>query len=155
MMFRLRGIAVAGAVMATGLSMLAQPANAQTQACVPLQAVGSGGTRVEKSVSPPGTGVTRDNWNTDFIVPSNRNFRRYVARIVPLNEGDYNLQMNLKYRDDTADTVYNRVAGLPERKNYFISGAPRTNTNPYQVNVQVGGIPVVGNSYVLSVSGCS
>ncbi|QZZ18721.1 hypothetical protein J5X98_14705 [Leptothermofonsia sichuanensis E412] len=153
MIFRAESLVVAGTVLATGISIIAQPARGQTQRCVPFRAIG-GGTRIEKSVSPPGTGVTRDNWNTDFIVPSNQNFRRYVASILPLNGGEYNLQMNLKYRDNTADTVYNRIARLPERKTYSISGTPRINANPYQVNVQVGGVPVIGNSYVVSVSGC-
>jgi len=145
--------AVAGMVMATSLLTLIQ--SADTQTCTPLQAVGENATTVEKSVSPPGTGITRDNWNTDFVVPSDRSFRRYVATIFPLNGGEYNIQMNLKYNNETADTVYNQVTGLPEKQSFSVTGSPRANANPYQVNLQVGGIPVIGNSYKISVSACS
>lgn len=145
--------AIVGTVVLASLPNTPQSANAQT--CVPLRAVGKNTTVVEKSVSPPGTGIIRDNWHTDFIVPSNRSFRRYIANIMPINGGDYNVQMHLKYNDDSADTVYNQLTGLPERRAFAITGTPRTNANPYQVNLQVGGVPVIGNSYRVSVSACS
>ncbi|MGI0486733.1 hypothetical protein ACN4EK_14935 [Pantanalinema rosaneae CENA516] len=145
--------AIVGTVVLASLPAAAQSASAQT--CTPLRVVGENTTVVEKSVSPPGTGITRDNWHTDFLIPNTQSFRRYVVNILPLNGGDYNVQMNLKYNDDTADTVYNQVTGLPERQTFSIAGIPRASANPYQVNVQVGGVPVIGNSYRVSVSGCS
>ncbi|XHX76372.1 MAG: hypothetical protein RBJ76_18245 [Stenomitos frigidus ULC029] len=99
-------VTIAGAVVYASLPMI-QAANAQT--CTTLRVAGGNTTVVEKSVSPPGTGITRDNWNTDFVVPSNLTFRRYVANVVPINGGEYTVQMNLKYGNDTADTVYNQV----------------------------------------------
>lgn len=144
---------VTGTVIAASLPGLIQPVSAQT--CTPLQAIGETTTTVEKAVSPPGTGITRDNWNTDFVVPSNRSFNRYVATIFPLNGGEYNVQMNLKYNNETADTVYNRVTRLPERRSISITGSSRSNANPYQVNLQVGGVPVIGNSYRVSVAACN
>ncbi|HIK18900.1 MAG TPA: hypothetical protein IGS53_26950 [Leptolyngbyaceae cyanobacterium M33_DOE_097] len=152
-MARMPSFVVVSAAVATSLPILIQPASAQT--CTPLQAIGDNTTTVEKSVSPPGTGITRDNWNTDFVVPSDRSFRRYVATIFPLNGGEYNVQMNLKYNNETADTVYNQVAELPERQPFSVTGASRPNANPYQVNLQVGGVPVIGNAYRVSVSACS
>ncbi|MBL1175249.1 hypothetical protein [Pantanalinema sp. GBBB05] len=65
------------------------------------------------------------------------------------------MQVHLKYNDNTADTIYNQVIELPERQAFALTGVPRANANPYQVNLQVGGIPVIGNSYRISVSGCS
>lgn len=146
-------IAIAGTIGIASLSNPIQSASAQT--CVPLQVVGENTTVVEKAVSPPGTGVTRDNWNTDFVVPSTQAFRRYVASVYPINGGEYTIQMNLKYNDETADTVYNQVTGLAEGRAVAITGAPRANANPYQINLQIGGVPVLGNAYRVSVSACN
>ncbi|MBL1175248.1 hypothetical protein [Pantanalinema sp. GBBB05] len=77
--------AIVSAVALASLPNTPQSASAQT--CIPLRAVGGGMTVVEKSVSPPGTGIIRDNWHTDFLVPSNQSFRRYVANIFPVNGG--------------------------------------------------------------------
>jgi len=140
--------------VAAGLPYGVYQAPANAQACIPLEAVGKPVTEVEKSVSPPGTGITFDNWHTDFVVPSNQAFRRYIATIVPVNGGEYTVQMNLKYADDTADTVYNQTASLLEGRALSLVGLPRTDADPYQVNLQVGGVRAIGNAYRLSVVGC-
>jgi hypothetical protein len=147
------GTTVAGVV---GMTLLAGvPTQAQGQTCVPLQVVDGRGTQVEKSVSPPGTGVTRDNWNTDFVVPDGSQFNRYVAQISPNDAGEYRLFMALKYNNDTSDTVYDRVQQLSETNLYTIQGRPRNRPGPYQVNVAVGGLRAIGKNYTVSVLGCS
>jgi hypothetical protein len=149
----IRYFAIAAASIASAAFTSWSPA--QAQSCRALPVVGGSGTEVEKSVSPPSTGVTRSNWNTDFFVPSNRSFRRYVARIVPKNGGEYNVTMSLKYNNDTADRAFERTIDLPEGKPYDIQGAARNNATPYQVNVEVGGVQAIGNTYTVSAFGCS
>jgi hypothetical protein len=140
------------------LSSLASnsPIAAQTspQSCIPLQVVGGNATQVQKKVSLPGAIASRSNWNTDFVVPGNQTFQRYVATIEPLNRAKYSVQMFLKYSNGTADQVYNQTATLPQNQAFTISGAPRVDASPYQVNVSVGGVQALGNTYKLSVSGC-
>jgi len=150
----LKTIAIAGITSLVSVAVLTSvPAKAQT--CTALPIVDGKGTLVEKSVSPPGTGITRNNWSTDFVVPSSQSFRRYVARIVPKNGGEYDLAMSLKYNNDTADKAFIRTLKLAEGKPYTIQGASRNSATPYQVNVSVGGVRAIGNSYTVSMLGCN
>lgn len=138
---------VIGAIVATGL-----PVSAQT--CTPLRVVEGAGTQVQKKVSIPGTPTSRSNWNTDFAIPGGRGFSRYVATIVPVNGGNYTIQMFLKYPNKTSDKAYDNTVTLRDNQSLQISGSPRLNADPYQINLSVGGVPVVGNTYRVSVVGC-
>jgi hypothetical protein len=151
---RVCATSIASAASLAGVvCLIGAPAIAQT--CVPLAVVdGQGTQQIQKSVSPPGTGVTRDNWSTDFVVPSSQSFRRYVARILPENGGEYQVLVALKYNNDTADTVFNRTVELPQNRFYGIQGSARANATPYQVNVKVGGVKAIGNRYRVSALGC-
>ncbi len=150
----LKTIAIAGITSLVSVAVLTSvPAKAQT--CTALPIVDGKGTLIQKSVSPPGTGITRNNWSTDFVVPSSQSFRRYVARIVPKNGGEYDLAMSLKYNNDTADKAFIRTLELAEGKPYTIQGASRNSATPYQVNVSVGGVRAIGNSYTVSMLGCN
>ncbi len=135
--------------------------NAQT--CTPLAVVKGEGTSVTKKVSAPNVGNVpripagyRGNWDTDFIVPNNANFTEYIATIQSLSNdvGTFQVKMYLKYADDTADRVFDGGIQLDPNQQQQISGAPRPNNQPYQVNVNVGGIKALGYSYTLSVAGC-
>ena len=153
-MSQLKILKIAGITsLFSAVTLASAPAGAQT--CTALTVVDGKGTQVQKSVSPPGTGITRNNWSTDFVVPSSQSFRRYVARIVPKNGGEYDLAMSLKYNNDTADKAFIRTLKLAEGKPYNIQGAARSSATPYQVNVNVGGIRAVGNSYTVSMLGCN
>jgi len=44
---------------------------------------------------------------------------------------------------------------LAEGKPYTIQGASRNSATPYQVNVSVGGVRAIGNSYTVSMLGCN
>ncbi|MBL1177522.1 hypothetical protein [Pantanalinema sp. GBBB05] len=126
--------------------------------CTPLQVVGGGGTTVSKKISPPGAPLPygqklRNNWNTDFVVASPAT--SFVANIVAKNLGKYKIVMYLKYADNTADKVFEQEISLQDNQAYTVQGRPRrANLAPYQVNLFIGGIPVVGNSYTATVSGC-
>jgi hypothetical protein len=140
-------VAVVGSLV-VGVSL---PAIAQS--CSPLRVVGGAGrTSILKKVSQPGVPGAPDNWNTDFSV--NGRARRYVATIRAKNKGNYKIAVYLKYRDNSADKVREEQISLRDNQVVTISGAPRTNDTPYQVNVFVGGTLVVGNSYTTAVSAC-
>jgi hypothetical protein len=142
------GMTVAGAI--AGLTL---PANAQV--CTPLKAIGATRSPVQKKVSVPGAGVVaRNNWNTDFSVPNPGAYSYYVATVNPRNGGTYSIQMALKYPNDTADTVYDQKIELKQGSPLNISGSPRMSGKPYQVNLSVGGVEAVGNTYTVAVSGC-
>ena len=130
-------------------------AQTSPQACTPLQVVGGNATQVQKRVSLPGTLASRNNWNTDFVVPANQPFRRYVATIEPLNRAKYHVQMSLKYVNSTADQVYNQTTTLRQNQEFTVSGSPRIDATPYQVNLSIGGISALGDTYKASVSACN
>lgn len=125
--------------------------------CTPLKVVGGVGTTITKEISAPGVplpyGLKKsDNWNTDFEVTSSAT--TYVADIVAKNLGNYRISMYLKYPDNTSDKVFDQDVSLQNNQKYTIRGSKRTNMSPYQVNLFVGGIPVVGNSYTATIYGC-
>ena len=125
------------------------------QTCMPLKAIGSQGTQVKKSVSPPGFLVTRNNWNTDFAVPGGVAFRSFTATIIPSDSTKYDIAVYLKYSDKTTDKLYDQnsiqlAKGQPLR----ISGAPRTTSQPYEVNVKVSGLKKLDRTYTVSAVGC-
>lgn len=140
---------------ALGFAFLSYDAPVRSQTCYPLRVVGGQSTQVQKKVSAPGTVLVRSNWNTDFVVNQEQAFSRFAATVVPQNGGEYKLQMSLKYNNDTADQVYNQTVKLPEGKPFNMAGPKRNNATPYQVNVSVGGLAAVGNSYTVSAVGCN
>jgi hypothetical protein len=125
--------------------------------CTPLKVVGGQGTTVSKKISPPGAPLPygqklRNNWNTDFAVAAPAT--TFVANILVKNLGKYKIAMYLKYADNTSDKVFEQEVSLQDNQQYTVRGSKRPDTSPYQVNLFVGGVPVVGNSYTASVSGC-
>lgn len=148
-------LGVTTAVMGTNLVTTTQRAAAQ--ACSPLNVVGATGgeTRVEKKVSPPATGVTESNWNTDFAIGNDPPYSYYLAVVTPSNDGNYAIQLNLKYPDETADRIFDESAyTLTQGQPLQIEARPRPGVNPYQVNLQVGGVTALGNTYSVAAYGC-
>ena len=149
-----------------GCRSLAVPVVAAApQTCVPLTVVGGrrGQTRVEKKVNQPtipgpfGIRFTRNNWNTDWLVPSPERFERFVATITPEGEGSesFNIRMHLKYSDETVDELFNaKKYDIGPDKPLEITALPRQNRQPYQVNLYVGGLINVGDRYSATVQGC-
>jgi len=138
------------------------PTPAQSE-CIPLKVVGTADqVQVRKTVSPPGTVLTRNNWNTDFAVPNGANFQKYEVKIWSVESSNYDVKVNLKYSDGTSDQRFDRpdftirsvreTAGKPD---FEFSTMPRGLRNqPFQINVFVGGAVGVGNEYTLSAYGC-
>ncbi len=129
--------------------------SAHAETCYPLNVIGGSGTAVTKTVSPFSTLVTNNNWNTDFAVPSSRVFDSYEATIVPENNANYDVELNLKYSDNSSSASYKKdrvevMVGEPLK----LIGSPRAQRGPYQINVFVGGLNAIGNTYTVSVVGC-
>ncbi|PZO38447.1 MAG: hypothetical protein DCF19_16105 [Pseudanabaena frigida] len=129
--------------------------SAQAETCTALNVIGATGTSVKKTVSPFSTLVTNNNWNTDFAVPSDRSFNRYVATIIPENNANFDVELNLKYSDNSSSRAYKKdnvavKVGKPLR----LVGSPQPQLDPFQVNVFIGGLNAIGNTYTLSVLGC-
>ena len=149
-----RHLVYTAALGATTMSLgLGSPAYAQT--CRALEDVGSGETEVTKTVSTFGMLFIRSNWHTDFAVPGGINFRYFVASILPIEGDTYDIDVNLKYSDDSVDQAYTvRNSVLTEGQPLRISASSRSGDNPFQINVRVGGTQAEGNTYTVSVLGC-
>ncbi len=125
------------------------------ETCTPLELVGDRGSSITKTVTLPSLGLTRTNWNTDWSVPSNRQFKRFEATITSEKHNSYKIQMYLKYSDGTASEFYNTnevriMADAP----LTIEATPRAKEQPYQVNLLIGGLKATGQTYTARVVGC-
>ncbi|ASC73903.1 hypothetical protein XM38_048770 [Halomicronema hongdechloris C2206] len=142
-------------LLATGVMLAGSAAPAVAQSCTPLSVVGGEGAEVEKTVSPPSFLVTGNNWNTDFSVPSDTRFSRFIVNFVSQDGTVYDVDVNLKYSNDSVDTPYS-VDSLTvmEADPVEIGVNARVGETPYQVNLRVGGIEAEGNTYRASVLGC-
>ena len=74
---------------------------------------------------------------------------------MPSENDKYNIALYLKYSNKTSDNLYKEnsvhlIKGQPLR----ISGSPRSTNQPYEVNVQVGGLKKFDRTYTVSVVGC-
>ena len=126
------------------------------ETCQAFRALGSSGYAVKKSVSS--TGVTpgvRNNWDTDFVVPPGTRFTRYIATVTSQTPENYNIIINFRFADNTAQQVFRRdgvrlVGGVP----FQIIGEPPTAARqPIQINTNIRGRQ--GATYRLGVSGCT
>lgn len=153
-------------------SAQAKPAEAKDAPLPPLPAncrllplVGGEGGVVTKTASVPGLRVplpgpapsigVRNNWNTDWFVPSGQPFRLYRVTFMPHAETEYSVNMTLKYPDESLDQFHRDQRRLfPANKPLVIETAPRTDLQPFQVNTNIGGLQSVGARYTVAVAGC-
>nr|WP_041237806.1 hypothetical protein [Gloeothece citriformis] len=138
---------------------------AKSETCIPLTVVRGQGSTVTKTVSPPtipagplgalGVDITRNNWNTDWAVPSEENFKSFVATISSDKGGSFDIKMYLKYSDQTTGEFYNTDGvQINPTQPLTIEATPRPDDEPYQVNLFIGGLNHIGNGYTASVVGC-
>lgn len=146
-MLRLQPILSGGAI-ALLLSLTSGEAGLTAQ-CTPLKVVDGTGTSVRKKVQ-------RRNSNTDFAVPNNARFSRYVATLKALagNGKTFKVKMNLKYPNGTFDEAFSGSVLLASDQSDQFTGSPRVGSQPYQVNMVVGGLDALTTGYSLSVVGC-
>jgi hypothetical protein len=130
-----------------------KPSQAKPE-CTPLAVVGGTGTSVTKKIS--GGVIMGDDYNTDFAVPDDSAYTTFVATIKSdsTEKADLPVEMFLKYSDDTSGKVFEGNVALEPSESKEISGQPRVDQQPYQVNVKIGSIGTSGFGYTLSVVGC-
>ncbi|MEM9162262.1 MAG: hypothetical protein AAGC54_04245 [Cyanobacteria bacterium P01_F01_bin.4] len=137
-----------------GLAATAAITSATAQTCTPLAIVGTSATEVTKTVTPPGTLFSNTNWNTDFVV-SGGSYRYFVVNFLSQSGTTYDIDVHLKYPDESIDTAYSvREAPFTESEAITITAESRVSSDPYQVNLRVGGLSSEGNTYTASIMGC-
>ncbi|MBE7383106.1 MAG: hypothetical protein F6J95_017040 [Leptolyngbya sp. SIO1E4] len=142
-----------GVLGLTATALISAIAPAYAQVCEPLEVVGGEGTEVTKTVSPPGALFIDDNWNTDFAVTTS--YAYFLVNFLPESGESYDIDVHLKYPDDSIDSAYSVSNGIfPEGDSETIRVESRRNSNPYQVNLRVGGLNAEGNTYTASINGC-
>lgn len=154
------------AILSVFASLSCFPLIGKAETCTPIPVVGGQGNTITKTVSPPtipagplgmlGVDITRNNWNTDWAVPGDVKFRRFILTITSNDGGPFDIKMYLKYSDQTASQFYNAEgAQLPPDQPLKIEATPRPEDEPYQVNLFVNGLESLGKTYTASVVGCS
>ena len=152
-------------VLGTLAALLSFPLAAQAERCVPIPLVGGQGNTITKTVSPPtipagplgmlGVDVTRNNWNTDWAIPGGAKFRHFFVTITPQDTAQFNIQVFLKYSDQTTGEFFNsQNATFTANQPIVVKAEPRPEDEPYQVNVLVNGLEALGKTYTASVVGC-
>jgi hypothetical protein len=158
-MMVLKSVTILGWVATSLVLTLDSPSRAESCTLLPL--VGGQGSEVTKTVTTPtipgpfGLQITRNNWNTDWAVPGNQQFSRFIVTMASAQGGQFNIRMYLKYSDQTAGEFYN-TEGVPLKPGQplTIEATSRSGDDPYQVNLFVGGLSSIGKTYTASVMGC-
>lgn len=133
--------------------------------CRPLSLVGGDGSEVTKTSSVPGFRVplpgpapsvgVRNNWNTDWFVPSGQIFRTYRVVFMPRDSVEYSVNMTFKYPDDSIDQFYReRGRMFTANQPLVVEERPRADLQPFQINTNIGGLRSVGARYTVAVAGC-
>ncbi len=127
--------------------------------------MGGEGSTVTKKVSPPsvpagplglvGVDITHNDWNTDWAVPGDVKFSRFIVAITSDDGGPFDIKMYLKYSDQTVSEFYNtKGVEFQSGKPLKIEAEPRPENEPYQINLFVNGLKSTGKTYTASVVGC-
>ena len=132
------------------------------ETCIPLELVGGQGSSVTKTVSQPtipsplpGIDITKDNWNTDWAVPTLTKFDYFKATVTS-DGGTFNIAFYVKYNDQTAQKFFDQKGvEITADKPLVITAAPGPKEEPYQVNLFNGGLDRIGNTYTATVVGCT
>ncbi|MEB3161021.1 MAG: hypothetical protein VKL20_06135 [Synechocystis sp.] len=130
--------------------------------CIPLELVGGQGSSVTKTVSQPtipsplpGIDITKDNWNTDWAVPTLTKFDYFQATITS-EGGTFNIAFYVKYNDQTAQKFFDeKGVEITPDKPLVIKATPGPKDEPYQVNLFNGGLDRIGNTFTANVVGCT
>jgi hypothetical protein len=126
-----------------------QPTQAQA-ACIALKEITTGQTVVRKQISTGALG--NNNWNTDFAVPVGVAFSSYTVRIVPENNANYQITINLKYNNRSSSTVFKRTVPLLRFNPFVQNFRSPTARQPFQINTNIGGDR--NNAYSVSAFAC-
>ena len=146
-------------IRVTSLSILAtlliKSLPTQAQSCIPLTIDGRETNQVTNTISPPGTLVSGDNWDTNWSIPTERNFRRFFLTFIPQDSAEYDVEVTLMYQDNTREQFYYQDAlNLIASQNLPVLISPRSDKKPSQVSLVVGGLQAIGSTYTASLVGC-
>jgi hypothetical protein len=132
-------------------SRLAQQETAEpADNCVALQEVTTGETAIRKRIE--NRVLTRGNWNTDFLVPSNQDFSYFVVLAEAENTGPYELTVNLAYANSNPLQAISRSANVEAGTVYAIPFQSSIPEQPVRINARVGGVN--GNFYTIGIAAC-
>lgn len=153
------------AILGISVSIVSLNLLAQAETCTPIIVAGGQSNTITKAVSPPtipagplgliGVDVTTNNWNTDWAVPGDVKFRRFIVTVTSNDGGPFDIKMYLKYSDQTSSEFYN-TQGVQFQPNVPLKlvAEPRPEDEPYQVNLLVNGLEALGKTYTASAVGC-
>lgn len=133
-----------------GVSYSSVKAQTNKDKCDAFKEVTTGKTEIRKSIQ--NSLIIRDNWNTDFAIPTGKKFDFFVGTMLPENTGTYDVSIRLKYPDNTSDTVYSKNVPMEKGESYSLTFRTPTSKQPYQVNTLIGGSN--NNTYTVSIIGC-
>jgi hypothetical protein len=73
--------------------LLKNPLSVKAESCTALMPVGGNSIKVTKTASQPSIPIIgplglNDDWNTDFIVPSNTSYKSYLVTLIPQDAGE-------------------------------------------------------------------
>jgi len=150
-----------GLLTVMGLMTATQTAIAK-EVCTPLTLVGGEGSSVTKTVSQPtipsplpGIDITKDNWNTDWAVPTMTKFDHFKATVTA-EEGMFNIAFYVKYNDQTSQKFFDeKGVQITADKPLVITATPGPTDEPYQVNLFNGGLNRIGSTFTATVVGCT
>lgn len=138
-----------GLLMTAATVMIYQPTQAQTatRSCIPLREITTKQRAVRKLIA-----LNNSNANTDFAVPTRRQFSSYVVQVIPENNARYNIEVNLKYNDESSSKVISR--SIDARRFYRYDQPFQTPTvrQPFQINTRITGSR--NDAYQVSVFAC-
>ncbi len=113
--------------------------------CHALKEIATGDTVLRKTIK-------FGDQNTDFAVPTGRQYRYYIARMIPENNAKYTVAVNLKYNTGNHATVFSKTAYFNRLQLYKLKVQSPVAHQPYQVNLDING--PVNNVYDISVLAC-
>ena len=138
----------------TGLSMLTVPLlviqpmhSSSAQSCVPLREVTTKQRSLRKVIE-----LNNSNANTDFAVPTGTRFSSYIARVIPENNSDYKVEVNLKYNDGSSAQAVSRSISA---RRFYLYNQPLqspTTRQPFQINTRITGSR--NTAYQVAVLAC-
>jgi hypothetical protein len=133
-----------------GPQVIAQDAAEPEDTCVALQEVTTGQTEIRKRIE--NRLILRGNWNTDFIVPNDREFAYFVALITAENTGPYEFTANMVLPQGGTEPAFSGRTEVEAGTTYSIPFQSPTGRQPAFINARVGGVN--GNFYTIAIAAC-
>lgn len=144
------GVALAQAEVESAPQLMAQATEASDSTCIPLQEVTTGQNEIRKRIE--NRSLLGNNWNTDFLVPTEPTFSYFVAFVTPENNGPYWMDLHLRMSHGGSEKVLSERADLQSGSTYSIPFQSDTGRQPAVINARLGGVN--GNFYTISVAAC-